>query len=391
MNHSRLPRVVWLLGLASLCMDLSSEMIHSLLPVFLVTTLGASTLTLGLIEGIAEGTASIVKVFSGVLSDRLGRRKPLVVLGYGLAAFSKPLFPLATSPLWVLGARFCDRIGKGIRGAPRDALLADATPAENRGAAYGLRQSLDTAGALLGPLAAIGLMVLLADDMRKVFWVATVPAFFAVAILAVGVKEPARHAQQRGKNPLPRWRELRQFPAGFWVVVVTGAFCTLARFSEAFLVLRASDAGLATEWTPLALAVMNFTYVLSAYPAGWFSDRAGRAGLLMAGLAILFGAQLLLAAGSSLTVIMLGVALWGLHMGLTQGLFAALVADSAPASLRGSAFGVFNFICGVFAIFASLIAGSLWKWGGPAFTFGAGAAFSTVTLVGLLWWRGRPA
>jgi MFS family permease len=366
-------------------------MIHSLLPVFLVTTLGASTVTLGLIEGIAEGTASIAKVFSGVLSDRLGRRKPLVVLGYGLAAISKPLFPLATSPLWVLGARFCDRIGKGIRGAPRDALLADATPAENRGAAYGLRQSLDTAGALLGPLAAIGLMALLADDMRKVFWVATVPAFIAVAVLAFGVEEPARDADEHEKTPLPRWRELRQFATGFWIVVLIGAVCTLARFSEAFLVLRASDAGLSQKWTPLALAVMNLTFVVSAYPAGWFSDRAGRTGLLIAGLAILFGSQLLLATGSSLTIIMFGVALWGLHMGLTQGLFAALVADTAPADFRGSAFGVFNFISGLFAIFASLIAGGLWKWGGPAFTFGAGAAFSTVTLAGLLWWRARLA
>jgi MFS family permease len=391
MEAKRIPRVVWLLGLVSLCMDLSSEMIHALLPVFLVSTLGASTVTLGLIEGVAEGTASIAKVFSGVLSDRFGRRKPLVVLGYGLAALSKPLFPLAQTAGWVLAARFADRIGKGIRGAPRDALIADATPADVRGAAYGLRQALDTAGALLGPLAAIGLMILLAGDIRKVFWVALLPALAAVAMLALGVEEPPRHVEKHSQLTVPHWSDLRRFPTRFWIVVAIGAVVTLARFSEAFLVLRASDAGLARDWIPLALVVMNLMYVISAYPAGWLSDRTGRIGLLMVGIAIIIAADLVLMAGSSLNVILLGIALWGLHMGLTQGLFAALVADTAPADLRGSAFGVFNFVSGVVAVFSSLLAGGLWEWRGPEVTFGAGAAFAVLALAALLWYRFRHA
>jgi MFS family permease len=389
MSSDRIPRVVWLLGLVSLCMDFSSEMIHSLLPVFLVSVLGTSTVTLGLIEGIAEGTASIAKVFSGVLSDRVGRRKPLVLLGYGLAAISKPLFPLAQSWGWILFARFADRIGKGIRGAPRDALVADVTPPEVRGAAYGLRQSLDTAGALLGPLAAIGLMMLLGGAIRKVFWVAAIPALAAVTVLAVGVQEPKRHAAKGSRPALPQWRELNRFPKSYWFVVVIGALFTLARFSEAFLVLRASDLELPLEWTPLVLVVMNFTYVVSAYPAGWLSDRVGRLILLMLGLLILIMADLHLATGQSLRVIFIGVALWGLHMGMTQGLFAALVADTSPEDLRGSAFGVFNFVSGIVAIVASVLAGALWKWSGPSLTFGAGASFSAIAFAGLVWWRFR--
>lgn len=364
-------------------MDLSSEMIHSLLSVYLVSVIGASTLTLGLVEGIAEGTASISKVFSGVLSDWLGRRKPLVVLGYSLAALSKPLFPLATSAAWVLGARFVDRIGKGIRGAPRDALLADATPPDVRGAAYGLRQSLDTAGALLGPLVAIALMHLLHDNIRAVFWVAVLPAFLAVTVLILGVEEPERHVDQRPRSTLPRWHDLFELGGSFWLVAVIGAIFTLARFSEGFLALRAYDLGLSLAWTPLAMVVMNFTYVFSAYPAGQLSDRIGRTALLTVGLVTLIVADIVLALAPNLTIVLLGVALWGLHLGLTQGLFAAMVADTAPADLRGSAFGIFYFVSGVAAIAASLIAGGLWQWYGPKFTFLAGAAFSAAALTGL--------
>ncbi len=398
MTTSRLPRVVWLLGLVSLCMDLSSEMIHALLPVFLVSTLHASTMTLGLIEGLAEGTASIAKVFSGVLSDRLGLRKPLVVLGYGLAAFTKPLFPLANSAGWVLCARLVDRIGKGIRGAPRDALVADVTPSDIRGAAYGLRQALDTAGALAGPLAAIALMAILNDNVRAVFWVAVLPAVAAVSLLIFGVEEPhhvaeslrdseASFGETRPRGSLPHWRDLRQLGGAFWAVVTIGAAFTLARFSEAFLVLRAHDAGLSYGWAPLALAVMNFGYVISAYPAGRLSDRLGRTYLLAIGLATLIAADLVLAFGTSVAVILFGVSLWGLHMGLTQGLLAAMVADTAPAALRGSAFGVFHFVSGLVTLLASVLAGALWEWRGPTLTFTAGAVFSTLALVGLLWWR----
>lgn len=395
MNSSRLPKIVWLLGLVSLCMDLSSEMIHAYLPVFIRDVLGASVITLGLIEGIAEGTASISKVFSGVLSDWFGRRKPLVVLGYALAALSKPLFPLARSAEMVLFARFADRIGKGIRGAPRDALIADVTPPDIRGAAFGLRQSLDTAGALVGPLVAIGLMKLLVGDpdvtLRQLFWIAAIPALAAVAVLATGLEEPARHEDNKQELRAPRWRELGTFSGAFWFVVVIGAVFTMARFSEAFLVIRASDTGLALQWIPLVFVVLNFTYVISAYPAGWLSDRVGRMGLLVLGLAVLIVADALLATSENRTNVLVGVALWGLHMGLTQGLFSALVADTAPAELRGSAFGVFNFVSGVAAVFSSVLAGALWKYSGPAATFLTGAGFSTLALAGLIVaWLRRP-
>ncbi len=389
MSDKRIPRVIWILGLASLSMDLSSEMIHSLLPVFLVSVLEASAGALGLIEGVAEATASIAKVFSGVWSDRLGRRKPLVVCGYGLAALVKPLFPWATGVGSVLAARFADRLGKGIRGAPRDALVADVTPPEQRGAAYGLRQTLDTAGALLGPLVAIGLMVVLAGNIRAVFWIAVLPAWVAVALLFFGIDEPAQHADGRPPRTLPHWRDLRQFSPAYWGVVAIGAVFTLARFSEAFLVLRAHDVGLALDWTPLALVVLNITYVASAYPSGKLSDRVGRIGLLALGLVLLIVADVVLALGIHLGATLAGIAIWGLHMGLTQGLLAALVADTAPASLRGSAFGVFHLVGGVAALVASLLAGVLWETSGPPTTFFAGAVFSAVALAGLWWWRTR--
>ena len=387
MTISRLPRAVWLLGLVSLCMDLSSEMIHALLPVFLISVLEASTVTLGLIEGIAEGTASITKVFSGVWSDRIKGRKPLVLFGYGVAALSKPLFPLAQSAAWVLVARFADRIGKGIRGAPRDALVADVAPAGIRGAAYGLRQALDTAGALLGPLVAIGLMTLLDEQVRTVFWIAAIPALLGVALLAFGIQEPERRASQEGQRLESHWRQVLRMRRAFWLIVAMGAFVTLARFSEAFLVLRAHESGLTFGWTPLALVVMNATYVVSAYPAGWLSDRVERTWLLAAGLVALVAADFVLAWGERVSIVMIGVALWGLHMGLTQGLFAAMVADTAPEELRGSAFGIFNFVSGVVAVLSSLLAGTLWKVYGPAMTFHAGAVSAVTALAALLWWR----
>jgi MFS family permease len=372
-------------------MDLSSEMIHSLLPVYLVSVLGTSTLTLGLIEGVAEGTALISKVFSGVLSDRFARRKPLVVIGYVLAALSKPLFPLANSPALVFCARFFDRIGKGIRGSPRDALLADATPPDVRGAAYGLRQSLDTAGALLGPLAAIVLLNLLNDSVRAVFWVATAPALVSVALLMVAVREPERREVTDSRQSRLPWSDLKRFRRSFWMIVAIGSIVTLARFSEAFLILRASDAGLSLAWTPLALVVMNAAYFVSAYPAGHLSDRVSRVWLLVGGLAVLIIADLLLALGNNVTIVLVGIAIRGLHMGLTQGVFAAMVADRAPAELRGSAFGVFNFVCGLVALLSSLLAGALWKYYGPAAAFYASAAFAAVALAGLIAWARRPA
>ena len=377
-----LPRAVWALGLTSLLMDTSSELIHGLLPVFLVVTLGASATALGVVEGIAEATAQITRVFSGWLSDVLGRRKALTVAGYGLAAVTKPLFPLANSIGLVLLARFLDRIGKGIRGAPRDALVADLTPADKRGAAFGLRQSLDTVGATLGPAAAIGLMYLFNDDIRTVLWFAVIPAVLAVIVLMVGVKEPA-HAEAKARAPLHA-REIKELGSAYWLVIVAGAVFTLARFSEAFLVIRARDQGLALAWAPAVIAVMSLVYAASAYPAGRLQDRIGARPLLLCGLLVLIAADLVLAFGSTLVAIFLGIGLWGLHMGLTQGVLAALISATAPDRLRGTGFGLFGLITGLASLLASVLAGLLWDRIGAQATFLAGAAFAAASFVAFL-------
>jgi MFS family permease len=386
-RKARLPGAVWALGLTSLFMDFSSEMIHGLLPVFLVLNLGASAAVLGLVEGIAEATAQITRVFSGWLSDELKQRKTLAVAGYALAAATKPLFPLANSVGLVLIARFVDRIGKGIRGAPRDALVADVTPADQRGAAFGLRQSLDTIGAILGPLTAIGLMVLFHDEIRTVLWFAVVPAVISVTVLVFGVKERALPRQKAGA-PL-RLGEIARLGRPYWFVVAAGTVFTLARFSEAFLVIRAQQGGLAVAWAPAVIAVMSLVYAVSAYPAGRLQDKAGARPLLILGLVALILADLLLGFGQSLVVLFLGIGLWGLHMGLTQGVLSALVAAMAPEHLRGTAFGLFGLITGLAALGASVLAGVLWDVIGPGATFAAGAGFAAVALVAFLF-LGKP-
>lgn len=369
-------------------MDISSEMIHSLLPMFLVGTLGVSVLTVGLIEGVAESTALISKVFSGALSEYLGKRKGLAVLGYAMGAFTKPVFAMAGGVSAVMAARFIDRVGKGIRGAPRDALLADITPPRMRGAAFGLRQSLDTVGAFLGPLLATVLMLMWANDFRAVFWVAVIPGVLAVVLLMAGIQEPVRHARDRPANPIRR-DALARLDGAFWQVVIIGAVFTLARFSEAFLVLRAQQVGIAASWVPLVMVVMNVVYSATAYPFGKLSDTISHRKLLALGLMILIAADLVLAWASGWEVLMFGVALWGVHMGMTQGLLAAMVADTAPDDLRGTAFGLFNLLSGVTLLASSAIAGFLWDRAGSAITFCAGAAFAAITLAGLLALRPR--
>ncbi len=375
----RIPRTIWALGLVSLFMDISSEMIHALLPLFLTTTLGASVAFVGVLEGIAESTAAIVKVFSGYLSDRIGRRKPLILFGYGMAALTKPAFALAGGPFTVLAARFADRIGKGIRGAPRDALIADVVPPEIRGRAYGLRQGLDTAGAFIGPLLAIALMALFASDMRAVFWVAVIPGLIAAALVLLGVEDRAAGAEAQPAPPPIRLADIRRFSRPFWAVVGVGVMFTLARFSEAFLVLKAHDAGLPLALAPLVLVSMNVVYSLGAYPAGAWSDGTSPVPLLLMGLAALIAADLMLALAPGLVWTFAGIALWGVHMALTQGLLSKLVAQHAPEALRGSAFGLFNSATGVAMLAASIIAGLLWESLGPGATFLAGAGFATVT------------
>lgn len=383
------PRSVWALGFVSMLMDISSEMVHALLPIYMVAVLGTSVLAVGVIEGIAEATASIVKVFSGAISDRFGKRKLLAVLGYGLGALTKPVFPLAGGLEWLVGARFVDRVGKGIRGAPRDALVADVTPPHLRGTAYGLRQTLDTIGAFTGPLLAIGLMWWTADNYRLVFWLAVLPAFAAVAVLVFFVKEPATPVAQRPRQLPLRQIELRRLPRAYWMVVGLGLVFTLARFSEAFLILRAQSAGLPPMWAPAVLVVMGLAYALSAYPAGVLSDRRPRQDVLLAGLGLLIAADLVLAFVPGVLGLGIGVALWGLHMGFSQGLFNAMIADSAPAELRGTAFGIFHLLTGLALLLASVIAGLLWDAIGYQGTFVCGAGFALLAALGLLLQRRR--
>ncbi|HEV8471712.1 MAG TPA: MFS transporter [Methylomirabilota bacterium] len=363
-------------------MDMSSEMIHSLLPLFLVSALGASTLAVGVIEGVAEATASITKIFSGTLSDRIGRRKVLTIIGYGMAALTKPMFPLATTVGWVVTARVVDRVGKGIRGAPRDALVADLAPPELRGASYGLRQSLDTVGAFAGPLLAIAFMALSGDDFRFVFWLATVPAFAAVALLIVGVREPAE-PRGGGRAPL-RVSDVRELGLAYWWVVAVASVLALARFSEAFLVLRAQSVGLAIALAPMVMVIMNVVYALTAYPAGYLSDRLGRRHVVAVGVLLLVGGDVVLARAGGVAELTVGIVLWGLHMGLTQGTFSALVADTSPTRLRGTAFGIFNLLGGAATLAASVLAGWLWSRYGPAATFHVAAVVAFVALAGLV-------
>lgn len=383
-NMRKLPAGIWALGFVSLLMDTSSELVHSLLPVFMVTVLGASMTTIGFIEGVAEATAAVTKVFSGVLSDYLGRRKLLAVFGYGLAALTKPVFPLATTIGWVFAARFVDRIGKGIRGAPRDALVADIAPAGVRGAAYGLRQSLDSVGAFIGPLLALGLMAWFANDIHAVLWVAVIPAFLAVALLVFGVSEPGHAEGHTGMRMPVTLSEIKKLSLRFWLVVLLGAVFTLARFSEAFLILRAQDVGLALGYVPMVLIVMNIVYAATAYPAGAASDRFSPRTTLVWGLGILVVADIILAMATSPLTALAGAALWGLHMGFTQGLLAKLVADNVPAALRGTAFGIFNLVSGVALLLASVIAGALWSTFGAPATFLAGAVFAALPMFSLL-------
>lgn len=378
----RIPKGVWVLGGVSMLMDISSEMVHSLLPLFMATTLGASVIIIGLIEGLAEATALIIRVFSGVLSDYLGKRKGLALLGYGLGALSKPLFAIASSSGLVFSARMLDRVGKGIRGAPRDALVADVTPPDIRGAAFGLRQSLDTIGAFLGPLIAVALMLLWHDDFRAVFWVAVIPGILALGLLFFGLKEPHSPITHKRSNPIKR-ENLARLGRTYWWVVGLGGVFTLARFSEAFLVLRAQQMDIPLALIPLVMVAMNLIYAVSAYPSGKLSDRMSHRTMLQGGLLVLIVADLVLALSTHWIGILAGVALWGLHMGMTQGLLAAMIAGSTPTDLRGTAFGMFSLVSGVALLLASLGAGILWETLGAASTFYAGAIICLVTLCGM--------
>jgi len=375
------------LGFVSMFMDISSELVHSLLPIFMATVLGASMATIGIVEGVAEGAAAITKVLSGTISDYFRKRKFLAVVGYALAAMTKPIFPLATTIGWVFGARFVDRVGKGIRGAPRDALVADIALPRLRGAAYGLRQSLDSVGAFVGPLLAVAFMIWFANDIKAVLWVAVIPAFFAVLLLIIGVREPETSEHAAGPGNHLTLADAKRLPLRYWLVVALGAAFSLARFSEAFLILRAQDVGLAVGYVPVIMIVMNVVYSIFAYPAGAAVDRLSGRTLLVFGLGVLVVADVVLAMAASPWIAFLGAAFWGLHMALTQGLLSKLVADTALTELRGTAFGVFNLVSGGALLLASVIAGSLWSAFGASAAFIAGATFAALAALGLLLYR----
>ncbi len=380
----KIPRNVWILGFVSLLTDISSETIHSLLPLFLVSVLQSGVFSIGIIEGIAEATASIFKVFSGALSDYLGQRKGLAVLGYGLSTLVKPLFALSTSPAWVLVARFGDRAGKGIRVAPRDALVADNTPTEIRGAAYGLRQSLDTIGAFLGPLAAFLLMAASGNNFRLVFWLAFIPGVMAVILLVIGVRETTQETQNNSRKQPINWKILANLSSEYWILVGVALLFNLGNSSNAFLLLRASQVGISAALVPLTLLVMNFTYSLSAYPAGVLSDRLGRVKLLVSGFLLYAVVYLGFAFAQAQWQIWGLFALYGLHLGMSKGVLLALVADRVPGELRGTAFGFVNLAVGVALLPASLLAGGLWQKFGSAATFITGSIFALVAAVILL-------
>lgn len=382
-SFKRVPGGVLVLGFVSLLMDASSELVHALLPLFMVTTLGASIFVVGIIEGFAEATAMIVKVFSGYVSDVTRRRKPLILLGYGLGAVSKLAFPLATALGPVVGARIADRIGKGIRGAPRDALIADLAPPEVRGASFGLRQALDTVGAIAGPLLAVGAMAWFAGDFRAAFWLAVIPAALCVALIAVGVREPA-DADRAKDAPRIVLADVSRLDRRFVFVTIVAAVLTLARFSEAFLLLRAQNVGMPLAQAPWVMVAMTVVYAALAFPAGAWADRGHSPRLIGAGFAALIASDVVLAQASGAAGVLIGAGLWGLHLALTQGLLSALVAAVAPADLRGTAFGVFNLVGGIALLLASMLAGLLWDSVGPAWTFYAGAAFTLVAWIALV-------
>jgi len=381
MPAPKLPRTVWILGIVSLLMDLSSEIYHALLPAFLTITLGLPVAAMGALDGIAEATANIAKLASGRLSDRSRKRKPWILLGYGMAALSKPLFPLAQGALPILGARFVDRLGKGIRGAPRDAMIADETPPELRGAAYGLRQAMDTVGAFLAPIAAVGLMLIFAGNIRAVFWVAAIPALLSFLFAWAMLREPKRRIAAADQVVWGGWRSLDKQVRR---LIAVGFLFGLARFSESFLILKAMDVGLAPAWSPMVLALFSLAYLALAYPAGALSDRMDPRSVLLAGIAVLVAADLILARAANLWIVALGVVLWGAHMALTQGIFSRMIADAAPEGERATSFGAFFFVSGVSALLASLGAGWLWDRGGPADTFMTAAGVAA--LAGAMLW-----
>lgn len=374
----RIPRTVWVLGFVSLLMDISSEMIHALFPLFMAGTLGASAIWIGLVEGIGEGTALIAKVFSGVVADRFGHKKRLVFAGYFLGVISKPVFALAGSMPVVLAARFFDRIGKGLRGAPRDAIVADVTDESIRGAAYGLRQSLDAAGAFVGPLLATLLLLLWTEELRSIFWIALIPGAACLALILFGVED---NVTPTVNTKHIAWKDLKiVITPAFVQLVILGTLFSLARFSNAFIVLRAADIGIEHAWIPMTVVLMNIAFSLSSYPFGKLADKLNPMKLLALSMVLLALANLLFAYAANYRILAAGIVLFGMHLGATQGIFSTIISEIAPSEVRATAFGIFNFFSGLALLASGLVAGSLWEYMGAQYCFGVGVVFALITL-----------
>lgn len=380
-----LPRNVWVLGLVSLFNDTATEMSYWLLPQFLVSVLGAGPMAFGFIEGAAQTVASFARLFSGFLADRLKRRKALAGAGYTLANLTKPLLALSTSWMQVFWIRFADRAAKGFRGAPRDALLADSVEPDRRGAAFGLRQSMDSAGAILGPLGAVVLLPVFLGNVRMVFWAAAVPGLISIVLVWALVREvrpsSATKSSRQANPPFRLWSASNRRLLGILLAV---AIFSLGNSSDLFLILRAQNLGVSTHWAPLLGLVFNTVYTLLSWPAGWLSDRLPRRILVVLGYLTYSLIYCGFAVTSSKVFVWPLFAIYGAYYAFTEGVLKAWIADLVPSEARASAYGVFNWIVGLAAFPASLLAGWLWVHASPAAPFyfgGATAFFGSVLLL----------
>ncbi len=374
----RLPRNVVSLGLVSFFNDASSEIIYPLLPFFLTVTLGVSVQVVGLIEGVTESGSSLLKLPAGWLSDRFGKRKGLVVFGYGLASLVRPLLALANTGWQVLGLRFVDRIGKGVRSAPRDALIADSIGIERRGLAFGFHRAMDHAGAIIGALASSLLITFFGGNYRNVFLLASIPALIAVLILVLAVRESGDPPARSGNQPAPTVLNLSSFDQNFKRYLLVLLLFTLSNSSDAFLLLRAQQQGAGVARIPLLWAALHVSKSLSSVVGGGLSDRFGRKRLIVIGWVVYAAIYLGFAFATTHLEIWLLFIIYGVYFGLTEGVEKAFVADLVKPEVRGTAFGLYNLIIGIGALPASLLMGFLWS------RFGAVAALTAGAIMSLL-------
>ena len=382
MSRPKLPASVWLLGWVSFFTDLASEAIYPLLPLFLTRVLGAGAMSLGVIEGVAEAANSALKIVSGRLSDRWNVRKPIVLGGYALSSFVRPLMALATSWVHVLALRFTDRLGKGIRGAPRDALLAHVAEPAQRGRVYGVQRAMDHAGAVAGPLAASAFLFYRPEDYRTLFALTIIPGLIVIALLT-RLEEQRGSADGAAAPDVSRWRDL---PPRLWALLGIFTVFTLGNASDAFLLLRLSEIGIAAVWIPILWSALHVVKSVSSALGGARSDKVGRRRMIIGGWVLYAAVYFAFAFVESTPAIVAVFLAYGLYFGMTEGAERALIADLSPAGLRGTAFGLYNAALGVGALFASILFGLVWTRASPgaAFMMGGGLAISAAAMLALL-------